>query len=295
MAPRCYSRLLLQPFRGTSQTIDVPGGEAETTDGVHWILYVMDDRIVTHTGLSEVRYGTWNPYQGLARSRVRGTARDSLIEETGERLVEALESCAGRVPFPRADHQECWLLAGDDRRPLVLLETALDRSARSVPDKPRWRPGAAELNEFASPRGTAQQLAETLAEAAGQRPQGMWCERQADGSRLTDGGESVPAEAFPPLVLSEAWPVADVRLLVRDLLAWQAPWLLQLPHLAVATRRWLEIAAWERPAVAARCWRLFPELLDAAGLRVARVKAMLAGADSPLEQPAEPFYPFVNE
>lgn len=273
----------------------MPGGEAETTDGFQWILYVMDERIVTHTGLSEVRYGTWNPEQGLTRSRVRGTARDVLIEEAGERLVEALESCAGSVPFAPADRHECWLLAGDDRRPLVLLETALDRAGRSIVDQPRWRPGTAELNEFRSAWGDVRRLADMVADMAGERPRGLWCKRQADGTRLTDAGDRLPAEAFPALMFCETWPVREARLLVQDFLAWQAPWLLQLPHLARPTRRRLEAAAWQRPVVAARCWRLFPELLDAAGLKVARVKAMLAGGATTHSEPVEPFYPFVNE
>ena len=98
---RCYSRRLLQPFRGTSQVLAIPGGEAESIDGLEWILYVMDEGIVTHTGLSEVRYGNWNAAAGLSRSKIRGTAPARLIEDTGARLVAALEARAAQVPFPK--------------------------------------------------------------------------------------------------------------------------------------------------------------------------------------------------
>ena len=294
MAPRCYSRRLLQPFRGTSQVVAVRGGEAETTDGLHWVLYAMDERIVTHTGLSEVRYGTWDPRHGLVRARIRGTARASLIEEAGGRLVEALESCAHEVPFAAADHHECWLVAADDRRPLLLLESAVDATDRSVIHQPRWRPGIAELNEFGARRGDARRLASLVAEKAGRRPQAFWCERQADGSGATEEGLRLPAECFPALLLRESWSEQGAGSLVRDFLAWQAPWLLQLSGLDPATRCRLEASAWQRPLIASRSWRLYPELFDTEGLRVARVKAMLAG-ETAKAIPAEPFYPFVNE
>ena len=56
---RCHGSRILSPFHGTLHTISVEHGDAETTDGVHWVLYVAHDKIVAHTGLSEVRYGTW--------------------------------------------------------------------------------------------------------------------------------------------------------------------------------------------------------------------------------------------
>ena len=43
---------ILGSVKAGSQVVAVRGGEAETTDGVHWVLYAMDERIVTHTGLS---------------------------------------------------------------------------------------------------------------------------------------------------------------------------------------------------------------------------------------------------
>ncbi|MET0091375.1 MAG: hypothetical protein ABW068_15385 [Candidatus Thiodiazotropha sp.] len=47
-----YSRRLLAPFQGVQQIVSVPGGIAETMDGRQWKLYVHDDAIVSHTGLS---------------------------------------------------------------------------------------------------------------------------------------------------------------------------------------------------------------------------------------------------
>lgn len=295
MATRCYSRRLLQPFRGTCQVVGIPRAEAESTDGFHWILYVMDDGIVTHTGLSEVRYGTWSPNTGLVRSRIRGTAGGRLIEEAGEILVGALESCADRVPFEPADAYECWLLAEEDQRPLVLLETAVEGEDTGLPDRPRWYPGAAVLSDFCSAHGGARELAALLERSAGDRPRAIWLRRVVDGSGVVGPGVRVAADDFPQLMLREQWPTREAQGLVRDFLAWQAPWLLQLAGLADSRRHWLEEAAWRRPLAAARVWRLYPVLLNPEGLGVARVKAMIMAGDSDKVEPPEPFYPFVNE
>ncbi len=37
---RCYSTRILSPFRGTLHVVSVEHGDAEITDGLHWVLYV---------------------------------------------------------------------------------------------------------------------------------------------------------------------------------------------------------------------------------------------------------------
>lgn len=56
----------------------------------------------------------------------------NLIEETGERLITALESHAARVPFPARDFHELWLLDAGGGMPLARPETAVD-AARERP------------------------------------------------------------------------------------------------------------------------------------------------------------------
>ncbi len=110
MDVKTYSRRLLAPFHGMLQVVEVRGGAAETSDGRQWKLYVADEAIVSHTGLSEIPYGSWTANGGRARARARGTCCANLIGETGERLITALESHAARVPFPARDVHELWLL-----------------------------------------------------------------------------------------------------------------------------------------------------------------------------------------
>ncbi len=132
MDVKTYSRRLLAPFHGMLQVVEVHGGAAETSDGRQWKLYVADEAIVSHTGLSEIQYGSWTANCGRARARVRGTCCSNLIEETGERLITALESHAARVPFPARDFHELWLLDAGGGMPLARPETAVD-AARERP------------------------------------------------------------------------------------------------------------------------------------------------------------------
>jgi hypothetical protein len=292
MEIRCYSRRLLSPFHGVQQVVSVPGGIAESMDGDSWKLFVADERIVSHTGLSEVRYGDWRPTRGLRRSKIRGTAPSGLVESIGDQLVKTLEHYAEQIPFPLADHFECWLLHGANRRPLALLDSALDAEALPLTDHPAWYPGGSTSRSFRSEAGDIDDLKDLIRHTAGRRPAAVWIERSAREA-ISMNGERFPAQAFPPLLLSTDWPSPSAWRLVTDYLDWQAPWLLQL-ELEQGLRQRLEQAAWLRPRETGRVFRLFPEICDDAGLTVTRVKARLLD-EAPVSQVNEPFYPFYNE
>jgi hypothetical protein len=289
-----YSTRILCPFHGMLQVLALRGGVAESTDGYHWKLYVADERIISHTGLSEVRYGNWNAREGCSRSKVRGTAPSDLIERTGEHLLQALEACAHQVPFPPADHHEFWLLDGRDQ-PLALLESALSNPDQQNTVSPQWSPGAAAKLDFRSDHGDACSLTDLLQREAGLRPRGIWIERTPSGAGMTEGEPGFAAEAFPPLFIRSEWPDAANVALVRDFHAWQAPWLLQLHHLDRPTREHLEQAAWQRPSETSKLFRLFPEIYDQQSLTATRVKSRFLDGQSNLTPPEEPFYPFYNE
>ncbi len=293
MEIRCYSRRLLSPFHGVQQVLTIPGGIAESLDGGLWKLYVADERIVSHTGLSEVRYGDWSRQRGLQRSKIRGTAPSGLIETIGDRLVEALQRYAEQIPFPLADRFECWLLHGESGRPLALLDSAVEHDALAAIDSPTWYPGGAEGRRFASEAGDIDDLTRLIRDAAGRRPSAVWIERQTREGIASDG-KRYRTEAFPPMLLSTDWPSPSAWRLVTDYLDWQAPWLLQL-DLDQGLRERLEQAAWQRPRETERVFRLFPQICDDRGLTVTRVKARLLNERPPADLPREPFYPFYNE
>ncbi len=289
---RCYGRRLLSPFHGVQQIITVPGGIAESLDGETWKLYVADERIVSHTGLSELRYGDWNSRNGLQRSKIRGTAPSGLIETVGDDLVKALQRYADQLPFPLADRYECWLLHGEHRRPLALLDSALEENNLAAIESPTWYPGGRSGRRFRSEAGNIDDLTNLIRHTAGRRPVAVWIERNATEGVCADGTR-FRAEAFPPMLLSTDWPSPIAWRLVTDYLDWQAPWLLQL-ELETGLRQRLEQAAWQRPRETERVFRLFPQIFDEEGLTVARVKARLLPKSS-LPRAREPFYPFFNE
>ena len=265
MGIHCHSRRLLSPFQGTLHVVSVAHGDAETTDGVHWILYVAHEDIVAHTGLCEVRYGTWRADRGLRRAAVRGTVRLDLIEEVGSSLVEALARCAPALPFPLEDRCECWLLEAETGRPLALLGSAEDLPGGAAPVNPRWHPGQGAIRGFSSAHGNAGGLVALVNAAAGRRPGVLWVRRANSGEGQVLDGSRLPAALFPDLLLQQTWLSEGSAALVADFHRWQAPWLLQLPGLHEATRARLETAAWGRPVQTARVYRLFPRVLDRQG------------------------------
>jgi hypothetical protein len=289
-----YSRRLLSPFHGLQQVIAVAGGIAESINGWDWKLYVADDTIVSHTGLSEIVYGSWNPANGLSRSRIRGAITSTLIEQIGDELLNAVEQVADEIPFKNLDCYELWLLDQQSDLPLALIDSALDEDSRTPYDNPIWHPGGQAGRQFRSESGDAVELSRLIKDTAGRQSAATWIKRNPDGSGRDQLGKHYTKADFPALLLRDHWDETQQQRLVTDFLNWQAPWLLQLP-LCQDKRAKLESAAWNRPLETSRVYRLFPEIIDQQGLITTRVKARLMQETSLPQGVNEPFYPFVNE
>jgi len=254
------------------RVIAIEHGEAETTDGVSWVLYVSHDDIVSHTGMPEIRYGSWSQQDGLKLSMVRGTEKSSVIDIIGERLVKALEEYAASVVFTLNDCFECWILTADGQ-PLTLIESAADEEQKRAFESPAWHPGMAAFNEFRSDHGDAERLRRLINDRAGSRSRTLWVRRKKtdlgySGDAVTESGEIIAAADMPH------------QSLVKDYLEWQAPWLLQLDNFDDETRQAMELQAWKRPVLCAKQYHLFAKVLDEKQLKVARVQARLMGFDS---------------
>lgn len=284
MSPQCFARRILAPFQGVLQVVRIDGGDAESTDGVHWVLYVAHPDITTHTGLSELRYGDWSPQRGLHRAVVRGTEHSSLIEHIGERLVVALEQHAGQVPFALADRYECWLMDARGGQPLVLIDSAIRAERCVLHDSPQWQPGIAALETCPD----IEPLRQALAERAGPRPRALWIERLDDGSGFAEG-LNFPATMLPVSGFCEDWPQATQQDLALGYLDWLAPVLLQLPGLATQRRARYECQALRRPKLVEKLHRLYPEVIDRAKLNTVLVAARLID-ERPKAHYEEPFY-----
>lgn len=71
MSVECYAQRLLNPFRGVLNTIRYESAEAVTLDGVHWDIYVSNEKLLDdlhqshRVQVSDIRYGSWSLEQGL--------------------------------------------------------------------------------------------------------------------------------------------------------------------------------------------------------------------------------------
>lgn len=275
------------------QVIAIDNGEAETMDGVHWVLYVSHEDIVSHTGMSEVRYGSWSQHGGLKLSMVRGTETSNVIDRVGDQLVSALEEFSASIPFPLNDRFECWLLTADGR-PLALIDSVSSEDKKRAFESPAWHPGAAAFSEFESDSGDADRLRQLINDRAGSRSYTLWVERKKTatgycGDAVTETGDVICAADMPQRLLLETWDDADDAALVSDYLAWQAPWLLQLDNFDDEMRQAIELQAWKRPLLCARQYHLFAKVLDKTQLKVVRVQARLMGYDSKNQGVVETF------
>ena len=290
---RCYAKRLLNPFQGVIQVIAIEHAEAETTDGINWVLYVFHEDIVSHTGMSEIRYGSWNRKEGLQLSMVRGTESNNFIDVLGERITDALIEHADTVPFTLNDCYECWLLS-EDGQLLALLDTVDHEDKKRSFDGSTWQPCKSDTEAFISPFGDTDSLKKLIRTRAGSDLRTVWVRREISefgytGDAVKDDGEIIPASEIPQRLLLESWINSDDSNLVKDYLAWQAPWLLQLDSYDNETRRTIETQAWKRPLLCARQFNLFTKVLDAKNLNAVRVQARLMGYDGHNHIVIEPF------
>lgn len=281
----CFARRIMSPFQGVLQVVRVGAGEAESTDGRHWVLYAAHPDILAHSGLSEVRFGTWSAKDGLRRAMVRGTAAGDLIEQIGQPLIGALEAFAEQTPFPLQDIREYWLLDAITREPLVLIDSLLHDEPVPPAESPRWLPGQAARSEFVE----LDALEAVLRDRAGRYPEGMWFSRDAHGGGHCAAGVAYPASHFPRLMLKTDWEDAELQRLAQAFVDWWAPALLQLHHLGDQERSKLEVSAARRAQAVARLFRLYPKTINEDVIRVARVQARMQRSRNASAHYEEPF------
>jgi hypothetical protein len=302
MEIECYAQRLLNPFRGVMHTIRYRSAEAVTTDGVEWDIYVANDALLDGLGraakraqISDIRYGHWSAEKGLKRGPLFPSDDFKRLEEMGAVVYEHLLAMHRNVPFALLDPFELWLLDRAER-PLALLHSVRCDSETDTRPPLDWRAGLAAQDGFRSSaiEGLGESPAAYLTRYVNSLSAGVaqWFSRADDGAGLglhtLNGGNALrgrvlESEAFPPLFIATALMDAPHQRLVRDYLAWQAAWLLLLPHLDVATRRMLEGYACRQPALVEKHCRLYPTVIDQAAVQTARVEAALERSE-----PAKP-------
>ena len=294
MQIECYAQRLLNPFRGVVHTIRYRSAEAVTTDGVEWDIYVANDALLDGLGragkraqISDIRYGRWSAERGLKRGPLFPSDDFRRLEDMGAVVYEHLLQVHRDVPFAFLDQFELWLLDRDDQ-PLALLHSVRNDSETDTRPPLDWRAGLAAREGFhsAAVGGLAEPAAAYLTQHVNGLASGVaqWFRRSDDGAglglhTLGDGeslrGRVLDADAFPPLFIATAGMDAAHARLVRDYHAWQAPWMLLLPHLDAMTRRELEACACRQAELIETHCRLYPQVIDHAALLAARVEAAL--------------------
>ena len=294
MQIECFAQRLLNPFRGVVHTIRFASAEAVTTDGIEWDIYVANDTLLDGLGragkralISDIRYGHWSAEKGLKRGPLYPSDDFRRLEEMGAVVYEHLLRVHRDVPFRFRDPFELWLLDRNDQ-PLALLHSVRADSETDTRPPLDWRAGMAAQEQFrsaaiadpAEPAGVyLTRYVNSLASGVAQ-----WFRRSDDGDGLglhtLKGGDELrgrvlDAEAFPPLFIATAGMDAAHARLVRDYHAWQAPWLLLLPHLKPATRSAHEACACQQAELIEKHCRLYPAIIDRPALQAARVEAAL--------------------
>jgi hypothetical protein len=290
----CYAQRLLNPFRGVMHIIRYLSAEAVTTDGVEWDIYVANDALLDGLGragkraqISDIRYGHWSAETGLKRGPLFPSDDFKRLEDMGAVVYEHLLGMHRQVPFAFLDQFELWLLDRDDL-PLALVHSVRNDSETDTRPPLDWRAGIAAQEGFhsAAIAGLAEPAAAYLTRHVNSLASGVaqWFRRSDDGAGLglhtLRGGDHLrgrvlDADAFPPLFIATAGMDAAHARLVRDYHAWQAPWMLLLPHLDAPTRRELEACACRQAELIEKHCRLYPEVIDRPAMAAARVEAAL--------------------
>ncbi|MCW8964837.1 MAG: hypothetical protein OQL16_13660, partial [Gammaproteobacteria bacterium] len=251
---------------------------------------------VSHTGLAEVRYGTWTQRNGITHSKIQGVTDLSVHERSLPSLIDALEMYANQTPFPAIDHFEFWLLDEKHCRPLVLLDTATHQGDVNPQHYAgEWRPSQSVAVSFRSEHGSFDDLLMLVNQAAGDKHQAAWYQRDAEGNGKGLDGETRSASDFPTLQIRTDYFDEKENMIIHDYIYWDAPALLQLHGLSHEQRQQLETYAWQQPLRVEQLHCLYPQIIDQDGLEVALVKARLIGKNENPDGWQEPFLPFVSE
>lgn len=294
MQIECYAQRLLNPFRGVVHTVRYQSAEAVTTDGIEWDIYVANDALLEGLGragrraqISDIRYGHWSAEKGLKRGPLFPSEDFKRLENMGAVVYENLLLLHRDVPFAFRDPFELWLLDRHDQ-PLALLHSVRTDSETDTKPPLDWRAGMAAQERFQSTAvthmgesagGYLSQYVNSLSSGVAQ-----WFRRSDDGAGLglhtLRGGDwlhgrVLEADAFPSLFIATAGMDAAHAHLVHDYHAWQAPWMLLLPHLDSATRSKLEGYACQQAELVEKHCRLYPAVIDQQALLAARVEAAL--------------------
>jgi len=286
---RRYAIRRVNPFLGVLQVLETARARALSTNGVAWNIEVRAEQPASWGSLNRgrgklayLRYGLWSPQEGLVRWPISRHRSDPALAGQCEELIEVVRAHLGQLPFTLVDRRELWLFDSEDRAPIALLASATADGTRQPSAEPKYWSASLGADGLPS-QGRfpgATELEELVRRRAGFNVRTHWVLRQPDGSGVSDTRAQPLATAeFPPYLLTEDWPEARAAELVRDYFAWIAPALLTLQDLSSAERVRMERCLSVQAVSVEYHWHLYPEMIDTAMLRAARVQNRLQQAN----------------
>lgn len=281
---RAYAIRRVNPFLGVLQVIETEGGRAVSSNGVVWEIELRTERSGMWGSLNQhikeavyYRFGLWSAEEGLVnRPLAPHLDRDPLISQC-DILIKCIEERQKYLPFRLIDNRELWLFDKDRQQPLALLASQKHGDKALSPEPKYWKSclGANGVaSQYRYPRAT--QLEQLVERAASTNISKYWVYRENDGNgTLEHNGETIRENDLPCFLLSENWSNDKSLSLVNDYIAWIAPSLLSLQHLAEAERDRLENHLNVQAVSIEHHWHLYPDIVDEKKLKAARVQCRL--------------------
>ena len=281
---RAYAIRRVNPFLGVLQVIETEGGRAVSSNGVVWEIELRTERSGMWGSLNQhikeavyYRFGLWSAEEGLVnRPLAPHLDRDPLISQC-DILIKCIEQRLQLLPFKLIDNRELWLFDRDQQQPLALLASQKQGDRPLSPEPKYWKSclGANGVaSQYRYPQAT--QLEKLVERSASTNIFKYWINREADGSgTLEHNGETIRENDLPCFLLSESWSNDEALALVNDYIAWIAPSLLSLQHLAEAERDRLENHLNVQAVSIEHHWHLYPDVVDEKKLKAARVQCRI--------------------
>lgn len=299
---RCFAIRRLSPFQGCLQVIEAKDAQASSSNGIDWRIQVRCQTPVEQWGSMDgsrpdhqiILFGFWSSEGGFHRVPLPPIVSSRQIEVAAQPIIDVLLERTGSVPFKQLDNCELWLLDEKRQSPLALIAACSEPQQLPVIRCPEWQATLLTDHSFTrtditnnsvqSGHAARDELNQLVKRAAGQNPKAQWFLRDDTGKGTGFDGINIDSSSrtrclqntdFPELLLREEWPEAAAQQLVNDYIAWQAPFLLTLPHLHTLTRKRLEQLAFQQPFKVEGQYKLWPDIIDKEKLRATLVEAQM--------------------
>ncbi len=239
-----FSLRRLNPFSGTLQIFSTRTARALSSNGFNWEIQILSDSpqgLWANTPFAGQKYytfGIWSATEGLRQVPLHPLFNINMMIDSARELTEGLAGVQDRLPFPREDHYELWLLDEETGQPIALLASAQLEADMAHKEAERWVAAARgdfdfvsqhlsrkhlPVNDGHNPRVHASVLEALVSGRGGQKHRRAWYWRDKDGSGKTIQSmeQNLPAKSFPQLPLTLDWEDADDQALIMDYIGWK--------------------------------------------------------------------------